>query len=79
MKVSDWHTNILKKYNITNEQFKKNTKSKSIIAINPLSKEEIVFNTITEIPIKLGGSELSINNAIKNKTIYNGYFWKIKD
>ena len=79
MKISDCHTNILKKYNITNEQFKKNTKSKSIIAINPLSKEETVFNTITEIPIKLGGSELSINNAIKNRTIYNGYFWKIKD
>jgi hypothetical protein len=79
MKISDCHTNILKKYNITNEQFKKNTKSKSIIAINPLSKEETIFNTITEIPIKLGGSELSINNAIKNRTIYNGYFWKIKD
>lgn len=79
MKISDCNTNILKKYNITNEQFKKNTKSKSIIAINPLSKEETVFNTITEIPIKLGGTGLSINNAIKNKTIYNGYFWKIKE
>ena len=77
IKISDCHKDILKKYNISNEQFKKQTKAKSIIAINPLSKEEIIFNTIAEIPIKLGGTESSINSAIKNKNIYNGYYWKI--
>jgi hypothetical protein len=79
IKISDCNEDILKKYNISNAQFKKYTKSKSIIAINPLTKEEIVFETITEIPIKLGGTESSINSAIKNKNIYNGYFWKIKE
>jgi hypothetical protein len=79
IKISDCHKDILKKYNISNEQFKKQTNSKSIIAINPLTKEEIVFATITEIPIKLGGTESSINSAIKNKNIYNGYFWKINE
>ena len=79
IKISDCNEDILKKYNISNSQFKKYTKSKSIIAINPLTKEEIVFDTITEIPIKLGGTESSINSAIKNKNIYNGYFWKIKE
>ena len=77
LKISDCHKDILKKYNISNEQFKKQTKAKSIIAINPLTKEEIIFNTIAEIPIKLGGTESSINSAIKNKNIYNGYFWKL--
>jgi hypothetical protein len=79
IKISDCNEDILKKYNISNSQFKKYTKSKSIIAINPLTKEEIIFDTITEIPIKLGGTESSINSAIKNKNIYNGYFWKIKE
>jgi hypothetical protein len=79
IKISDCNEDILKKYNISNAQFKKYTKAKSIIAINPLTKEEIVFDTITEIPIKLGGTESSINSAIKNKNIYNGYFWKIKE
>ena len=79
LKISDCHKDILKKYNISNEQFKKQTKAKSIIAINPLTKEEIIFNTITEIPIKLGGTESSINSAIKNKNIYNGYYWKINE
>ena len=79
IKISDCNEDILKKYNISNAQFKKYTKSKSVIAINPLTKEEIVFDTITEIPIKLGGTESSINSAIKNKNIYNGYFWKIKE
>jgi hypothetical protein len=79
MKISDCNQTLLNKYNLSNELFKKNTNSKSIIAINPLSKEEIIFNTITEIPIKLGGTESSINSAIKYKTIYNGYYWKLKD
>ena len=39
----------------------------------------MIFDTITEIPIKLGGTESSINTAIKNKTIYNGYYWKLKE
>ena len=79
LKISDCDKELLKKYNINNEQLKKNIRSKSIIAINPLSKEEMIFDTITEIPIKLGGTESSINTAIKNKTIYNGYYWKLKE
>jgi hypothetical protein len=78
LKISDCNSKILHKYNINNALFKKQTKSKSIIAINPLTKKEIVFKTICEIPIKLGGTECSINSAIKNKTIYNGYYWKLK-
>ena len=53
--------------------------SKPNAEVNPLTKEEILFKTISEIPIKLGGTECSINSAIKNKTIYNGYYWKIKE
>jgi hypothetical protein len=78
-KISDCDPEILHKYNISNTLFKKQTKSKSIIAINPLTKEEIIFKTISEIPIKLGGTSCSINSAIKNKTIYNGYYWKLKE
>jgi len=77
-KITDCDPEILHKYNISNTLFKKQTKSKSIIAINPLTKEEIVFKTISEIPIKLGGTSCSINSAIKNKTIYNGYYWKLQ-
>ena len=76
IKISDCDSDILHKYNIGNSLFKKQTKSKSVIAINPLTKEETIFKTISEIPIKLGGTSCSINSAIKNKTIYNGYFWK---
>jgi hypothetical protein len=79
IKISDCDPELLHKYNISNSLFKKQTKSKSIIAINPLTKEEIIFKTISEIPIKLGGTTGSINSAIKNKTIYNGYYWKIKE
>lgn len=79
MKVSDCNSDILEKYNIKNDIFKKQTKSKSIIAINPLTKEEMIFKTITEIPIKLGGTESSVNSAIQNKNIYNGYYWKLKE
>ena len=79
LKITNCNQKILHKYNINNSLFKKQTKSKSIIAINPLTKEEILFKTISEIPIKLGGTECSINSAIKNKTIYNGYYWKIKE
>ena len=78
MKITDCNPDLLHKYNISNSLFKKQTKSKSIIAIYPLTKEEIVFKTISEIPLKLGGTCGSINSAIKNKTIYNGYFWKLK-
>lgn len=78
MKISDCHDDILKKYNISNNHFKKQSNSKSVIAVNPLTKEEILFKTITEIPIKLGGTESSINSAIKNNNIYNGYYWKLK-
>jgi hypothetical protein len=65
MKISDCNPDILHKYNISNSLFKKQTKSKSIIAINPLTNKETLFNTISEIPIKLGGTCESINSAIK--------------
>ncbi len=76
-KITDCDSALLQKYNISNSLFKKQTRSKSIIGINPLTNEETLFKTISEIPIKLGGTEASINSAIKNKTIYNGYYWKI--
>ena len=78
-KITDCSSELLHKYNIANSLFKKQTKSKSVIAINPLTKEETIFKTISEIPIKLGGTACSINSAIKNKTIYNGYFWKLNE
>ena len=78
-KITNCDSQILHKYNISNSLFKKQTKSKSVIAINPLTKEEMIFKTISEIPIKLGGTCCSINSAIKNKTIYNGYYWKLKE
>ena len=78
IKVSDCPSNILEKFNIIQSDFKKNSiLNKPIIQINPLTKEEFIFDTITEIPIKIGGSESSINSAIRNNTIYNGYYWKL--
>ena len=42
-------------------------------------KDKIIFNTINEIYIKLNFTESSIRNAIKNKTLYGGCYWKYKE
>jgi len=76
IKMSECDSHILDTYTNKINKVQNRTNSKPVISINPLTKEEIIFNTISEVPIKIGGSIESIRIAIANKTLYNGYFWK---
>ena len=44
--------------------------------INPITKEEVIFNTLEEISVKLGFNAASIQKAIKNETMHGGSIWK---
>lgn len=52
--------------------------TKPIIQTNPLNNSQIIFNSINDIHIKLGFTEHSIRNAIKNKQLYGGCHWEYK-
>ncbi len=44
--------------------------------INPITKEELIFNTFDEISVKLGIKARTIKNAIEKKIICNGSIWE---
>jgi phage anti-repressor protein len=44
--------------------------------INPITKEEIIFNTFDEINIKLGFRRPTIKKAIENKLLHGGSLWQ---
>jgi hypothetical protein len=50
--------------------------AKKIKQMNPITKTEIIFNTLLELSIKFGYSSKTIINAIDNKLIYNGCLWE---
>ena len=61
---------LLNKYNKPIETFD-NKKNIKIKRIDPITKECIIFNSLTEIQKKFGITNRTIRNAIKNKTISN--------
>jgi hypothetical protein len=52
------------------------THSKQIKQINPITKESIIFNTLSEISVKLGFASTTIQDAIETNTIWGGYMWE---
>jgi len=52
------------------------THSKQIKQINPITKESIIFNTLSEISVKLGFASTTIQDAIETKTMWGGYMWE---
>jgi hypothetical protein len=74
---SDCPENLLKEYDgptVRTVNISKN--SYPIKQINPITKEELIFNTYDEISVKLGFKARTIKNAIVNKTMYGGSIWK---
>jgi len=69
---------LLIRYNINLDDYKHIPhNAKKIIKINPLTKEEEIFNTMDEINRKLGVNGKNINEAIKNNSLCMGYYWKL--
>ena len=52
------------------------THSKQIKQIHPITKEIVIFNSLSEISIKLNYSSKPILDAINNKLLYGGYLWE---
>ena len=52
------------------------TNTKLVKQINPITNEEIIFNSMTEITRLFGYNCKTINKAIKNKTILYGFKWE---
>jgi hypothetical protein len=52
------------------------TNTKLVKQINPVTNEEIIFNSMTEITRLLGYNCKTINKAIKNKIILYGFRWE---
>jgi len=50
--------------------------SKLIKQIHPITKDTIIFNSLTEINIKFGICSKTILNAIDNKLVCSGYIWQ---
>mgnify|MGYP000742699942 CR=1 FL=1 len=42
----------------------------------PITKESIIFNTLSEISVKLGFASTTIQDAIETKTMWGGYMWE---
>lgn len=52
------------------------TNSKQIKQIHPITKEVVIFNSLSEIYIKLGAASTTIKKAIENKLVTNGFLWE---
>ena len=50
-------------------------KNIKIKRIDPITKDCIIFNSLTEIQKNFGITNRTIRNAIKNKTICNCFLW----
>jgi len=55
---------------------RKSSKSRAVKQINLVTKEEFNYKSICEATVKCGNTNLTITNAIKNKTQLNGFTWK---
>jgi hypothetical protein len=49
---------------------------KQIKQINPTTKKEVIFNSLSDIYRKYGIADHTITKAIKNKEEYNGFLWE---
>lgn len=66
---------LLEKYDkpINKHLFKN---SKKIKQINPITKQTVIFNSISDLYRRLGFLGRPRNKAIKDKVIYQGYLWE---
>ena len=44
--------------------------------INPITKEVVIFNTLTEISIRFGYANTTIKDAIEKKQTFGGFLWE---
>jgi hypothetical protein len=47
-----------------------------IIRVDPITKDEVIFNTFEEIDNRLGFRRPTIKKAIDNKILWGGFLWK---
>ena len=72
-RISQCPENLLETYTKPLKRY-----TKKVIQINPLTKTETIHASINEVSLKLGTAIETLLNAIKNKTIHNGSFWKFE-
>jgi hypothetical protein len=53
--------------------------AKQIKQINPLTKQSFIFNSMSDIYRKYSITSRTILNAIRNKTVCNGFLWEYYD
>jgi hypothetical protein len=67
--------NLLNNYNKPINRIIPNN-AKFIKQINPITKEVVIFNTLSEISIRFGYASTTIKEAIQNKQTYGGFLWE---
>ena len=67
--------NLLNNYNKPINRIIPNN-AKFIKQINPITKEVVIFNTLSEISIRFGYASTTIKEAILNKQTYGGFLWE---
>jgi hypothetical protein len=72
LRISQCPNNIL---NIYTKPIKEHF-TKKIIQIDPSTKQEIIHKSINNVCLKLCGSESALLEAINEKLMYKGSFWK---
>jgi hypothetical protein len=74
LRISQCPNNIL---NIYTKPIKEHF-TKKIIQIDPSTKQEIIHKSINNVCLKLCGSESALLEAINEKLMYKGSFWKFQ-
>jgi len=75
IKKSECPNNLLESINFEIKQYVPNC-SKKIKQINPISKNEVIFNSLTEACTMYGINSKTITENITNKTVYCGSLWE---
>ena len=70
---------LIKKYNGVTTRTIYASSCGKIKQINPITGNEIIFNTFDEIDIKLGFRRVTIKKAIENKSLWGGSLWEYCD
>jgi hypothetical protein len=75
VKFTECPANLIEKYDkkIEKRQYKK---SKQVKQINPITAQTIIFDSSSDIYRKYGIVPRTIREAIKNKTVCNGFLWE---
>jgi hypothetical protein len=50
--------------------------AKQIKQINPITKQAVIFNSLSDIYRRLGMTGRAIQKAISEKVVYQGYLWE---